>query len=622
MNKTGKLTFFILLLFTFAVNAADLEVIPSSTEITEDENLSLEFRTSIEGSGGTAISKPTFDAPDFDQVNVYSQSTGIESSIINGQVTVRQTSSIIVVLHPKKQGTLSVKNIRVKAGKENLEAPDLEIKVLEAGAINHNSRGGRNQRSQFPHQGISPAQEKNAFLLKTEPSKIKVYKGEQITLTYAIYTRTQIMSVQVERYPTVPGFLKEDLDIPVLGQRLNYSQTVLNGRPYNKAILAQYAIFPVKEGTLSIDPFTAKFTTRAGRMNLFDDDDDDPFGMNRFFRALQPRTITRSSDRVQVEVLPLPPEGRPANFSGLVGDFSVTSVVDKYSLKAGEPLNVKVKVEGKGHVGSLEHLNVEWPKDFELYEDKSNMNFQKTGYSDRVFDFMLIPRAKGHFQIPAIEVSMFNPQTKTYLVRKTDPIDIEVLEGGATNIYTPKTEQKKEEYRDIRYWRDEISNGFESLGKSIVWSKYFVGLSIILLIAGLIVSFLKTGTAASSLWLFQKALTLKKESASKKLLAEVKKLAKTPTTSQTAYELLRRSEEILASVLQQKYSVQIGSQTREQVKQQLESKEVPHELAVAILSLLEHCENIRFMPPGSQALEPFADKAKTELEHLVDRLLT
>lgn len=591
-------------------DGARLTVTPSSTEIAADENISLEMTTETDGgSSGT----PKYDAPDFDEINTYSAGISMGTYVINGHVTVRNSKTIVVVLHPRRQGRLAIRNFRVDVGGQVIRTPDIAIDVRQPGGrLARNSPGAgyppssnSKMPSNTPH---SPSQQHvGSFFIRTEPNKLRVYKGEQVILTYALYTRVSVMNIAVERYPNPTGFLKEDIDIPLLKGRLDYTPSVVNGYEYRRAVLAQYAIFPLKDGQLPIDTFTAKIIFQVG--TPLGGDDDDPFAMlSNFLSAARTTTETRTSDRPTIEVLPLPLAGQPANFSGLVGDFNITAVVDKTTVKAGEPVNVKVKVEGRGHAGSLEKLAVQWPKDFELYEDKSNTQFMRTGESERLFEYMVIPKTKGRYEIPPIELSMFNPDSKTYQTQHTQPITIEVLEGNTGTVYVPKTgkdggDAVAQNGTDIRYWKDDISAGGSPMLRSVARA---------MAAASMALAMLSLWSLGSSPDKDQRQSHLKAAQAMRERAHALKKSTAAPV------EILGEVEGLLARVLEHRTGVAIGSLTRAEAARALLDRKIDETTAKRVESLIELVETQRYAPGGGDRAG--ATKAVEELTRIVERL--
>ncbi len=582
---------------TKAYGASELSAALSSTETTENENVSLEITLTADREI-EEVSQPTYESKGLEELNAYSGSTGIESNYINGVFSVKRTQSWIFVLHPQKTGNLKIQNIKITVDGKIIKANDVELTVYSQGNNPQVKQPKsppyfqqRQQQSPMPSPGVRPAPNQGGtFFIKTEPNKLKAYKGEQIILTYALYTRVSILGVHVERYPTVPGFLKEDLDIPLLTMRLQYSPAVVNGQQYNRAVLAQYAVYPIKEGKLVADALTGKFSYRASRS--FGIDDEDPFRMfQQFFHSMQAQTQSRSSDRVTIEVLSLPAQDQPQNFSGLVGDFNISATADKSTLKAGESLNVKVKIQGKGHAGSLERLNIQWPQDFELYEDKSNTTFAKTGYSERQFDYMLIPKVKGKFQVPPIELSMFNPESKAYEMRKTETIHVEVLEGSLGNVYVSQkaSSPSQSATQDIRYWMENEPSKNTSLLK----------------IASQTLALTSVAFALLSLWSLKTNENYNKTRLKTRemLFKRAKKLQNARLTSEDLYAQV---EDILSQALTHSHGIELGSTTRPILKTLLLEKGLSKQVVEELESLLERCENHRFMPAGG-----FSARART-----------
>src|SRR5579871_4593485 len=116
------------------VSAADARfaAIPSSTEITTEENVSIEFKVEVE-SMKAQIGDPQYNAKDFDEINVYQGSKGFSSSFVNGAISVSQSQTSVAVLHPRHEGRLVISNIRISVNGTELKAPDVTVEVHPAG---------------------------------------------------------------------------------------------------------------------------------------------------------------------------------------------------------------------------------------------------------------------------------------------------------------------------------------------------------------------------------------------------------------------------------------------------------------------------------------------------------
>ena len=390
------------------------------TQLGLDESVSL--RLVMESGGHTTFSEPSYEAPDFELVNQY-QDSQIRSLIVNGQFSVKNAQTLTLVLRPTRAGNLKISQIHVKASGRVLSAPDIALRILPAGAGAPPPRGYggggvglRGSAKRVPNRPV---------LVRAEVDKDTAFKGEQVIVSYYIYRKAQVSAMNVDKFPDLKGFLRDDMDAPVMGQRLDWERAVLDGQSYVRALLIRYAAYPLQDGKLTVDSVSLRY-------NYFmpmggGGEDDDP--ISNFFSQVAPRVGTEKSDPITVTVMPLPTAGRPESFTGGVGDFNLTAAVNKYEVRANEPVSLTVKVEGRGNVAAINEPKVKWPDTVELYDTKGQAKSGKGGVGQKVFELLLIPRAAGKFTIPGLEMSFFDPATKAYVIRKTDPIDIHVLAG-------------------------------------------------------------------------------------------------------------------------------------------------------------------------------------------------
>jgi hypothetical protein len=554
------------------------------------------------------VGDPGFSAPDFDEVNVYQRGTSIQSVYESGKFSVKRSETITVVLHPKKTGDLKIRELKILVNNKVISHPDITISVYEEGKMpagssrGHLFGGARQQQkglqAPLPRSGVGTARQDVAksILIRTEPDKVKVYKGQLIRLKYSLYTRAQLANMQVERFPTATGFLKEDIDVPVLKglQNLDWTRAVLGGVEYRKGTLAEYALFPVREGQLPLDVFSAKvsFRGRSG-ISAFDDDMGDPLNLNRFFQAFQLLTETIESDRRNIEVLPLPTEGQPVDFSGLVGTFSVDIQTDKSTLKTGEPLQVKIRIAGEGHAGSLEKLDVAWPESFEMYEDRSSTKFDISGRSERVFEYLLIPRKVGDFTIPAVQVWMFDPESKSYAARQTTAVAIRVEQGNessgglsvvkSSGVNTRKQQQAKKEMAAI--FKDDQLGPKVDTKRARPWRWLpLLSLTLILLVAGLL--WLKPSKFIA--WASQ--IKTRRQTAP---IVRYQRLESLINTSQPEKFLVQLDND-LTKVLLQRYGLTRGSMTTSELLHAMQDKGLATEITQSVKVLAERLESMRF----------------------------
>ena len=410
MTKTGKWVFttlFSLSLFISLSASAALQASVDRTEVPLDESIS--FKITISGDSGSV--NPKFEAPDFEIMNQF-QNSQYSSVYINGKMESKSENSTTYILRPLKVGALKIHNI----SNNNEKAQDITIQVVQENLYKKSV------------QGEAPSLKGDAknFFVKADLNKTKIYKGEQIIVSYYLYRRTRASVRDVMQYPSFQGFIREDLEMPILSGHPDFEAVNLGGVPFERALLARYAIYPIKEGKLALDGFSVR-VDYIPKNSASDDQLEDPFF--QFFTQVTPRTGTSKSDPITLNVLPLPEEGKSNLFTGGVGDFEVSATLDSAQIKANTPITLHVSVKGKGNTSLIEFPPVSWPKELKFYESQGKTKSLGQGASEKTFEVVLVPKEKGSYQIPPIEFEFFSPESRAYVRAKTQNIPIEVAEG-------------------------------------------------------------------------------------------------------------------------------------------------------------------------------------------------
>ncbi|MGK5084458.1 BatD family protein [Bdellovibrionota bacterium FG-1] len=403
-------------------------------QISIDESVSVKLTLLLEGT--MRMGDVHFKAPDFDVVNEYSGSS--VSSYYDGttgRFGMKNTQQLTKILKPNKTGNLRITSISAVVNGKTYSAADLVVQVVGSGAATPPPRGygggGIGLRGAVKRTSSGPS-----VKVRAEVSKDRVFKGEQVIVSYYLYRRVRVFNIQVEKFPVLSGFLREDLEMPVLGQRIDTERVILDGAPYERSLLMRYAAYPLQDGKLKIDSAALKYNYYGTSNSL---DEEDPF--MGFFRQMNPQQGSDRSEMLSIDVEALPEQGKPNSFTGGVGDFTISSAVDKYDVKANEALTLTFKVEGRGNLAAVGEPKAKWPDQVELYDSKGVAKAGRQGVGEKVFEFVLIPRVAGQVILPPLEFSYFDPAKKSYVTRSTEPITIRVAEGspgsGPARIQTP-----------------------------------------------------------------------------------------------------------------------------------------------------------------------------------------
>jgi hypothetical protein len=161
----------------------------------------------------------------------------------------------------------------------------------------------------------------------------------------------------------------------------------------------------------------------------------DPFEdfFESFGSRIQRQPVTVTSDSRPIEVRELPPAGRPADYNGAVGQFTIAAKASPTNVAVGDPITLQVEVAGEGNLDSLTFPgNSEW-SEFKLYAPSS-----KTSTTDglglagvKSFERVVIPQTADIGEVPAIAFSFFDPERNQYRTLRTAPIPLHVRPSTA-----------------------------------------------------------------------------------------------------------------------------------------------------------------------------------------------
>ena len=434
------------------------------------------FQVSFTFEGQDINSIKSFVPPDLNKdflvLSGPNQSTSMQ--IINGAVSA--SISYSYYLQPRNLGKYSIGSAKILYKDQEYKSEPIKIEVV-AGAP-------KPKQNEQANDNVSEKEIAENLFIRAIVDKQKVFKGEQLTVTYKLYTRLDIAAqMSVSKLPSYQGFWAEELET---SPNISFSTEVINGKQFRVGVIKRAALFPSQTGELALTPFELKVPIlvkkKRGTGNIFDDFFDDPF-----FGRRESYEYTAKSNTVKITSLELPQGNIPSSFQGAVGEFNLNAKVDKAQVKANEPIALKVEINGAGNLQLINIPEVKLPTGFEKYEPKVSEQISRSNKisGKKTIDYLLVPRIAGKMEIAPVEFSYFNPNSKSYVTLNSDPFTIEVTKADGTIDYSGiSKEDIKVLGDDIRYIKTEFES-IDKKDKSILFSNGFwfaVGFPLIALL--------------------------------------------------------------------------------------------------------------------------------------------
>ncbi|WP_339917839.1 BatD family protein [Yeosuana marina] len=396
------ITFIALFLSCATYAQVKFEAKVSKNKLGINERLRVDFEMNKDGDH--------FNPPDFNNFTVVGgPNQSVSNSWINGVRSFTKTYSYF--LSPKKQGNFTIDQATINIDGETYKTIPVKVEVTSAVQVPKDPNDPNYIASENIH-------------LVAEISKTNPYLNEAITVVYKLYVapNTGVDNWQEIDSPRYNDFWSQNIDMQ--GQKVQTG--TYNGEEYRYLVLRKTVLYPQKSGKLEIEPLSLDIIVQVptNRRDIF----------GRRLTTQAHRTV--SAGKKTINVKPLPEAGKPADFSGAVGDFTFNVSMSKTELKASESFQAKVEVKGKGNLKLIKLPKISLPSSLEVYEPEHNEDITTNldGMQGTISDtYTVVPQNKGKYPTPSISFSYFDLKTETYKRLSSNEFVIDVLDGPLNN---------------------------------------------------------------------------------------------------------------------------------------------------------------------------------------------
>jgi len=332
-------------------------------------------------------------------------------SIINGKTTKNVVKRYVMSysLVSNQPGQIELSPVKVAVAGKSYQTNPVSVNILKPGTTDQ-------------------------LDLEVTLSEQQCYVGQPVLMTIKFYFSADISDPQFN-IPVFDGdaFYFENPD--TLDQQtkefdLGSGTTVLvsqhqvlhKGKQSNVLILRKILI-PKISGNIQIDPAVVSTDVVVGRSRsrnrFFDDFFDSGKQYKRFMVSSKPRSLT---------VLPLPEQGKPDGFYGLVGRYTISaSAKPTNDVYMGDPITLAIKIGGSKYLKP-----VQWPKLEQVPELAANFKIPSQKATPTIVDRFKIftqtirPDNNQANVIPSIPLAYFDPDSGSYNVARTKPIKLDL----------------------------------------------------------------------------------------------------------------------------------------------------------------------------------------------------
>ena len=519
----------------------------------------------------------------FDVLMGPSRSQQSNTQIVNGNVTSTSSITFTYILMANNAGEYTIPGASIVADGDQMVSNSVRIKVLPQDQGDSNSSS-----SSSTHSSSGTGVSNQDLFITASASKTNVYEQEAFVLTYKIYTRESNLQLNNAKLPDFKGFHSQEIEMTT---NARWTPEHYQGRNYYTTVYRQFVLFPQQSGKLYIDP--AQFQMTVGKPVQSDDPFDAFFNGGSNVIEIK-KSI--STPKIAINVNPLP-AGKPADFSGGVGAFNISSSINNKELKTNDAITIKLVISGTGNLKLISNPEIKFPDDFEVYDPKvdNQVRLTREGLTgNKVIEYLAIPRHAGTYKIPGVSFSYFDIRSKSYKTLKTEEYVINVEKGAGNADQVIANFTNKEDLKvlgeDIRYIKqNEVTlqpKGSFFYGSMTYWLFYIIpALAFIIFFIIYRKQAAENANVAKMRTKKANKVATKRMKLAGKLLSENKKDA--------FYDEVLKA---LWGYISDKLNIPVSRLSKDNIEEKLRNHGVNEELIKEFLNALNDCEFARFAP--------------------------
>lgn len=522
---------------------------------------------------GSQDATPT--VPHADGLTFNGPSTQSNISIVNEQAS--QSAEFSYQVTPTRVGEFTIPSIGVTVGGKSYSTEPIHL-MVDKGAIQGDSSQSLFGKVDCPKQ-----------LYPGQVAPIDVYVAARQDLRLRQLSRPQISDA-------------EGVTCQLMGSDWHGGRQMISGQMFN-VYRIHGAVIALKPGQYTLGPVVVRGGVEVERQGGGGIDDL----FSRMMGQIQLREVPVAFDSVPVEVLPLPQEGRPADFGGAIGQWKLDVTAKPTEVAVGDPITVTIKVSGNGNIDTVPMPKLGSLDGFKTYDPTTKTtkdDLNTTG--ERVMQQVLIAKSTDVKELPEVRLAYFDPEARAYRVAVQSPIKLVVKagNGGQTTIVSGGQRLRPDEKlgQDIVYLKGDLgpaAPGIPFVGSATFWA---LNITPVLALLGTVGWKRRTDRLRGDVAYARRTRAAKQ---ARKLLM-----------SATSYDEIQRA---LQNYLGDRLNIPVGGITANVIDEQLVPRGVNGELADRARACFEACDTARFA--GGSA-DMGIQATRDNVERLIDELET
>ncbi|MEE2757784.1 MAG: BatD family protein [Myxococcota bacterium] len=478
-------------------------------------------------------------------------------------------------LQPSKTGQLKISPFSLKVGQKRYKSESVIVTVTQAGGQTGSPPSGGQSSTTNPSDDSAPtggAPDEYAFLT-WEIDRSAVWLGEPIQAQLYIHYRQGLRVSRLDPGKIdLSGFWNEESK----GESGRAQRVQIGEYAFIKDSIAQYTLYPMRSGQLSLPPIEAQIELSSGG----------------FFRRGRAQTINRAAPKLDIEVRPLPKAGRPKNYRGIVvGKTRLRGRIDRRRIKATEGVELSVELRMEGLIANVPEFKLPDSPTYRVFPSPTKTQSIQRGQRKiniRKQVWLVRPNQAGKMVIPSLKLAYFDPGTGRYKTARTQQYTVQVTGQSQPKMGDGSTDGSSRKEIKLHSIRDSIDLDVAASGsRTPTWFMSVVAGTPAVFMLMLLLGMVRKHRFATA----DERAAKNAGSAAKQRLAQISK-------SKDLADGYRKTHSIVVDFVSQRFQVNIKGKTFDQITTLLMKTGVSKATARGLTEQMEAIEFARFARAG------------------------
>ena len=242
----------------------------------------------------------------------------------------------------------------------------------------------------------------SALRVRLEAGEDSYYVGEGIELAVAVTARDQRPRIELPRLNRAEIWTAGTSFRPLSTSGIGNFVTGRN------IYLTRLRLVPHQTGPLLVPPVEARLDGQSGK-----------------------------SKALSLRIVPVPLLGRPAEFLGGIGAFSVEASVTPATLRLGQEMTYRITIQGPAAWGSVDRPELSRLKRGPLAPRVNDLPDEVSHEPPRrTWVYRIRPTRAGEAVLPPVSIAAFDPDLERYITRVTQGLSVKVIAAPTLDLRT------------------------------------------------------------------------------------------------------------------------------------------------------------------------------------------